>query len=97
MSGEKKTKKLNYKQWTIVTRTMCLLGGGILLGRIFVGGAVLAIVGSALLFPGILIAAFTLNCPKCGRLVADLLTKNVEECPHCQEKLEPVFRERKKK
>ena len=96
MSGEKKTKKWNYRQWAILTRAMCLIGGGILLGRIFVGGKWLAIFGSALLFPGILIAAFTLNCPKCGKLVADLLTRDVAECPHCQEKLEPVFNKKKK-
>lgn len=99
MSGEKKTKKWNYKQWAILTRTMCLIGGGILLGRLFMGGKVFAIVGSALLFPGILIAAFTLNCPKCGKLVADILTHNEAECAHCGEKLElePLFGRKKKK
>ena len=97
MSGEKKTKKWDYRHWALLTRTMCLVGGGVLLGRIFVGSKILAIVGSALLFPGILIAAFTLNCPKCGKLVADMLTRSVSECPHCQEPLEPVFGEKRKK
>jgi len=97
MSGEKKAKKWNYRHWTLLTRIMCLVGGGLLLGRIFVGGKELAIAGSALLFPGIVIAAFTLNCPKCGKLVADLLTKQVTECPHCHEPLEPVFGSKKKK
>ena len=96
MSKNSGSKKWNYKQWTIVTRTLCLVGGGLLLGRLFTGNAACVLPGLVLLVPGMLIAAFTLNCPTCGRLIGDLLTHNSKKCPHCNTPLEPIF-ERKQK
>ena len=95
---DKKTgeKKWNYKQWTIITRTMCLLGGALLLGRMLTGYVGLVLPGVLLLVPGMLIAAFTLNCPHCGKLIGDLLTHNSKKCPHCNKPLEPIFRGKEK-
>ena len=91
MSKKANAKKWNYKQWTIITRTMCLLGGALLLGRMFMGYEKLALPGMLLLVAGMLVAAFTLNCPHCGKLIGDLLTHNSKKCPHCNKPLEPIF------
>ena len=96
MSKNNGGKKWNYKQWTIVTRALCLTGGVLLLGRLFTENAALVLPGVLLLIPGLLLAAFTLNCPHCGKLIGDLLTHNSKKCPHCNKPLEPIF-ERKKK
>ena len=96
---DKKTgaKKWNYKQWTILTRTMCLLGGAFLLGKMFTGYTGLVIPGVLLLFLSMIIAAFTLNCPYCGKLISDLLTHNSKKCPHCNKPLEPILGRKEKK
>lgn len=96
MSKKSGGNKWNYKQWTILTRTMCLVGGGLLLGRMFTGYTGFVLPGVLLLLPGIIIAAFTLNCPHCGKLIGDLLTHNSKKCPHCNQPLEPLsFRNKK--
>ena len=96
MSKEKNGKKWNYKQWTILTRTLCLLGGILLLCRMFTGYTAFVWPGVLLLVPGMIIAAFTLNCPHCGQLIGDLLTHNSIKCPHCNKPLEPIFPKKKK-
>ena len=96
MNKKTGAKKWNYKQWTIITRTMCLLGGAFLLGRMFTGYTGFVLPGVLLLFPSMIIAAFTLNCPHCGKLIGDLLTHNSKKCPHCNKPLEPIFGRREK-
>ena len=96
MSNKTDGKTWNYKQWTILTRIMCLAGGCLLLGRIFTGYTGLVLPGVLLFFPGMVIAACTLNCPHCGKLIGDLLTHNCAKCPHCNKPLEPLFGKKEK-
>ena len=96
MNKKTGAKKWSYKQWTIITRTMCLLGGAFLLGKMFTGYTGFVIPGVLLLFLSMIIAAFTLNCPHCGKLISDLLTHNSKKCPHCNKPLEPIFGRKEK-
>ena len=97
MSKKTNGKKWDYRQWTIVTRALCLCGAFLLLGRLLAGYDQLAIPGALLLFPGFVVAAFKLNCPHCGKLIGDLLTRDVEKCPNCNKPLEPITLKKEKK
>ena len=97
MSEQKKTSggKWDYRQWSIVCRLLVIPGLVLMVGRLFTGFTQLVAPGLVMTVAGMALAAIKLNCPHCGGLVADLLTRNVNKCPHCEKALEPVFGKKK--